>query len=213
MEHEAVNHFSDSFYECHDCEKNFQEEAHFRTHLTKSHYILDLNHAQYLVIISASKSSKVRAFTGQFCPLCKQTGWPTQCAYFTHLGKHLEQIALSALPPDPDSDSESEASQANTAADQENSRNTDEEEKVTFKCIQQKRSKKQDSVNSALYNGALSDLLNVEQMILKGTIKMRPNAHRKCDMCRVRRTKVSRFDGSTRLSPRAPMYACRACPA
>jgi hypothetical protein len=123
-EHEAINHFSDSFYECHDCERNFQEEAHFRIHLAKSHYVSDLNHAQSLVIISAAKSSKVRAFTGQFCPLCKQTGWPTQRVYFTHLGKHLEQIALSALPPDPDSDSESEPSQDDAASYRDNSGNT-----------------------------------------------------------------------------------------
>jgi len=134
-EHEAINHFSDSFYQCHDCEKNFQEEAHFRIHLAESHYVSDLNHAQSLVIISAAKSSKVRAFTGQFCPLCKQTGWPTQRVYFTHLGKHLEQIALSALPPDPDSDSESEPSQADAASYRDDSGSTDKEERVTIKCI------------------------------------------------------------------------------
>jgi hypothetical protein len=134
-DHETTNHFSDFFYECRDCERNFQEEAHFRIHLAKSHYVSDLNHAQSLAIISAAKSSKIRAFTGQFCPLCKQTGWQTQRVYFTHLGKHLEQIALSALPPDPDSDSESELSQADTASYRDNSGNTDKEERVTIKCI------------------------------------------------------------------------------
>ena len=42
----------------------------------------------------------------QQCPLCLQDGWNSTRQFTTHVGRHLEQIALSSLPRDVESDSE-----------------------------------------------------------------------------------------------------------
>lgn len=43
------------------------------------------------------------------CSLCLYTGWRNHRDYATHMGKHLENIALCALPPNIDADTDTEA--------------------------------------------------------------------------------------------------------
>lgn len=69
----------------------------------------------------AAAQSVPRSFTDQECPLCAQTDWKSPREYFTHLGKHLEQISLAALPQEED-ESEDDSDQ-------------DDKENLTFKCI------------------------------------------------------------------------------
>ncbi|KAH7268806.1 hypothetical protein B0J15DRAFT_391165 [Fusarium solani] len=46
------------------------------------------------------------------CPLCGDEAGPGKIAITTHLGRHLEEISLSALPVAPDSETNSEASES-----------------------------------------------------------------------------------------------------
>ncbi|UPK92705.1 hypothetical protein LCI18_003640 [Fusarium solani-melongenae] len=46
------------------------------------------------------------------CPLCEDKAGPGKIAITTHLGRHLEEISLSALPTAPDSETNSEASES-----------------------------------------------------------------------------------------------------
>lgn len=53
------------------------------------------------------------------CPLCTDEVGPGKIAITTHLGRHLEEISLSALPAAPDSETNSETSDSDTKNIQE----------------------------------------------------------------------------------------------
>ncbi|ERF69342.1 hypothetical protein EPUS_09507 [Endocarpon pusillum Z07020] len=124
--HELEAHFSDKSFRCRDCHESsvtFTDQESFLDHLSRVHGAEALTHVQALSMAQAAAQSVPRSFTDQTCPLCAQTDWKSQREYFTHLGKHLEQISLTALPPEED---ESEDDDDSVQGDEENS---------TFKCI------------------------------------------------------------------------------
>jgi hypothetical protein len=109
-EHEFANHRSFEQYECHDCSRIFSKEDKFVEHISDEHQYKELNHMQLLATISAAKKSVIQPLSEQQCPLCKKRGWRLQRDFVTHLGRHLEDIALSALPRDVGGDSDSDSS-------------------------------------------------------------------------------------------------------
>lgn len=112
-EHEFTTHRSHEQYECHDCSQTFIDENEFVDHINDDHQYKELNHTQLLATISAAKQSVLDPLNDQACPLCHKTSWTLQRDFVTHLGRHLEEIALSSLPRDDDSESES-GSEADT---------------------------------------------------------------------------------------------------
>jgi hypothetical protein len=52
----------------------------------------------------------------QQCPLCLQDGWNSTRQFATHVGRHLEQIALASLPRDVESDSEANSQQSRSSS-------------------------------------------------------------------------------------------------
>jgi hypothetical protein len=122
--HELEAHFSDKSFRCRDCHESsvtFTDQESFLDHLSRVHGREALTHVHALSMAQAAAQSVPRSFTDQECPLCAQTDWKSQREYFTHLGKHLEQISLAALPQEED-ESEDDSDQG----DYEN---------FTFKCI------------------------------------------------------------------------------
>ncbi|KAL9615780.1 MAG: hypothetical protein Q9160_009263 [Pyrenula sp. 1 TL-2023] len=65
-------------------------ESHLQTALETAHHTVESDPRQ------------------QECPLCLQSGFKTLRAFATHVAKHMEEIALSTLPPSTYSDSEDE---------------------------------------------------------------------------------------------------------
>ncbi|KAM6530348.1 hypothetical protein FALCPG4_008471 [Fusarium falciforme] len=61
------------------------------------------------------------------CPLCGDEVGPGKIAITTHLGRHLEEISLSALPAAPDSETNSEASESNIDNNYQVNRDNEEE--------------------------------------------------------------------------------------
>lgn len=122
--HELEAHFSDKSFRCRDCHESsviFTDQESFLDHLSRIHGREALTHVHALGMAQAATQSIPRSFTHQECPLCAQTDWKSQREYFTHLGKHLEQISLAALPHE-DDESEDDSDQG-------------DEETFTFKCI------------------------------------------------------------------------------
>jgi Zinc finger, C2H2 type len=122
--HELEAHFSDKSFRCRDCHESsvtFTDQESFLDHLSRVHGREALTHVHALSMAQAAAQSVPRSFTDQECPLCAQTDWKSQREYFTHLGKHLEQISLAALPQEED-ESEDDSDQG-------------DEENFTFKCI------------------------------------------------------------------------------
>jgi hypothetical protein len=108
-EHEFTTHRSHQQYECHDCSQVFSNKNEFVDHISNDHdhHSKDLNYTQLLATISAAKRSVLNPLSDQVCPLCQKTSWTLQRDFVTHLGRHLEDIALSSLPREDDSESDS----------------------------------------------------------------------------------------------------------
>ncbi len=99
--HELEAHFSDKSFRCRDCHESsvaFTDQESFLDHQSRVHGRDVLTHVHALSMAQAAAQSVPRSFTDQECPLCAQTDWKSQNEYFTHLGHHLEQISLAALP-------------------------------------------------------------------------------------------------------------------
>jgi hypothetical protein len=66
----------------------------------------DLRSTQFLAIIAAATKTILDPIAEQECPLCGSSGWESQRKFVTHVGRHMEEIALSALPREVESDSD-----------------------------------------------------------------------------------------------------------
>jgi hypothetical protein len=114
-EHEFTEHRCHNFFQCHDCWETFMIEREFTQHLVQKHQYGSLNRTQLLATLSAAKKSTPEPIASQRCPLCQEEGWGSQRSFITHVGRHLEEIALSVLPRDVDSDSEAESDDSQSA--------------------------------------------------------------------------------------------------
>ena len=76
-------------------------------HLSNDHQYVNLNHTQLLATLSAARKSVSDPLDEQICPLCHQRTWTLRRDFVTHLGRHLEEIALSSLPREDDGESSS----------------------------------------------------------------------------------------------------------
>jgi hypothetical protein len=104
-EHELTEHCIWQSWKCHLCATTFTADAKFIEHLKLKHD-LPQHHCKILAVSSLTKSTGPVAATDKQCPLCLQKGWSNHRRFVTHLGRHLEEIALSVLPRDIDSDSD-----------------------------------------------------------------------------------------------------------
>ncbi|KIW31769.1 hypothetical protein, variant [Cladophialophora immunda] len=115
-EHELTEHRSDMFFECHDCPGTFSVASDFTQHLAQEHQYSSLNHTQMLAVLSAAKKSTPHPVDTYQCPLCHRDGWDSRRSFITHVGKHLEEISLSALPRDVDSGSEADQDESRSSS-------------------------------------------------------------------------------------------------
>jgi ankyrin repeat protein len=104
---------------CSKCKKAFPSSDTFREHLFKKHKHLISDPKEQLEVLLARGA---RAMEGkQKCPLCQEEYVPKQLR--SHLGRHLEQIALFILPEaseeneDSGSDHDSDDGNISTASD------------------------------------------------------------------------------------------------
>ena len=106
--HEFTEHRIDKTFRCHLCSDHFDNETLFGQHLGHRHS-LRLSHTQLHATITAARSSSAKPLNDQPCPLCFQKEWVSQRSFTTHVGQHMEEIALACLPRDIDSESDSES--------------------------------------------------------------------------------------------------------
>lgn len=113
-QHELEHHLSQVEYQCLVCERIFQDELSFSVHL-RQHQVLPtilqkdaLNKARRLVPLTLEQFR---------CNLCGKRGYPNSRTYATHVGHHLEDIALVALPRTADDTYEEQDSSASGLRD------------------------------------------------------------------------------------------------
>jgi Transcription factor TFIIB repeat len=64
-----------------------------------------------------TRSSEPHPSMDEKCPMCLQGGWATQRKFVRHVGRHMEEIALSVLPREVDSDSDEQVDDDTTSED------------------------------------------------------------------------------------------------
>ena len=109
-DHEFSEHFSQKKWHCLSCDIEIFKKQDFIEHLTSRH---DRN-PNFRLLQAALSEAEERSLTTDFekhpCPLCLQSNWATKVAYASHVGRHLEEISLAALPGTTDGGSGSEES-------------------------------------------------------------------------------------------------------
>lgn len=95
-EHEFTVHRIDRTWKCPDCSQSFVDRVRFRNHIS-------IHHGSYTklemeVIISRGERKSVQSPKDLTCPFCHITPGSTIKKYATHVGRHLEDVALAVLP-------------------------------------------------------------------------------------------------------------------
>jgi hypothetical protein len=102
-------------FACYQCRQELETEEIFRQHLEGAH-LMHLNHKQFLAVASAARVKAPKPVIDEQCPLCLKSGWMSVRAFTTHVGRHMEGIALASLPrndeSDPEADNESQSTRS-----------------------------------------------------------------------------------------------------
>lgn len=107
-EHEFSKHRCHVSFTCYICSRSLDSDKLLLDHLQVEHERGDLSEIQAQEIARTARITQTQPIGEQRCPLCQKTGWLTQRAFVKHLGKHLESIALLALPAEEEFESENE---------------------------------------------------------------------------------------------------------
>lgn len=103
--HEFGQHRVTRHWSCHKCSQMDNSEAEWKLHLEESHQIIFA--AQELEVArQIADKTELQAIESQKCPFCLQAPSITQREFVKHITKHMEGIALVALPLEAESDSE-----------------------------------------------------------------------------------------------------------
>ena len=94
----------------------FKEQGIFEDHLESYHKIMT-NQPDFEAIVESLKEKGPQVFVDRSCPLCCNTAGDTPMKFAQHVGKHMEAIALAALPQGSDSDSDSDQHQGDYETD------------------------------------------------------------------------------------------------
>ena len=107
-DHEFNKHRVDRSWACPECSIELQTPVEWQTHVRYSHHTVfpdsQLRHA-----LDSAERTRPQPMVHQDCPLCKVIPGSTRRAFVTHVARHMENIALAALPRMSNGDSENES--------------------------------------------------------------------------------------------------------
>jgi hypothetical protein len=103
-EHEFGQHRLDRTFKCSDCSASLDTLEELRMHFKKLHQTTFTN-TQFKIVASSSEQRTPHAVDSEECPLCLCIPGKSRRNFVTHLGRHMEGIALAALPRESTSDS------------------------------------------------------------------------------------------------------------
>jgi hypothetical protein len=108
MIHEFTVHRTEVNWQCNICTDIFQAQQQLRAHIGNSHKLHFMS-SHISEVITASKRLEMRDGSNEVCPFCLVVPAQTQRAFARHVGRHLQEISLAALPitdtsPDGESD-------------------------------------------------------------------------------------------------------------
>lgn len=127
MKHEFQNHRVIPQWSCNLCAETFESDDLFQGHLHSLHF-QDVAPFQIDEVMSASKRIIPRDGTAENCPFCLTIPATTQKAFASHVGKHLQEISLAALPNLDESDEDGGSGESDGGDDDHSEIAGDEEE-------------------------------------------------------------------------------------
>lgn len=111
-DHEFSLHRQSKFWACTQCPNKSQTTEDFRSHLINEHHI-KFSRTQFQRVSQIAERSEQQAMDKQECPLCLEVPGKSKRHFITHVGKHMESIALASLPRDCAPDSETSSVDSN----------------------------------------------------------------------------------------------------
>ena len=110
FDHISTHHLSRHEFHCQSCPSVLDSENDFVSHSFREHQMdIDAPHLRAAILATARRPHLQQPEKLQ-CPLCHHQNFcSTHRDFATHVGRELEEVALSALPPQEDSESESES--------------------------------------------------------------------------------------------------------
>ena len=104
-DHEFNEHRVRRSWTCPECSQSCSSAANLGGHLQEAHP-LALDEEQIPIIVDSAMSVQALPMENQECPLCQTVPGKSRRNFVKHLARHLESIALAALPADVEEDSD-----------------------------------------------------------------------------------------------------------
>lgn len=95
--HEFSQHRIELIWKCRFCSTEEVSQAHFKTHLSDVHG-RNFSAAQLQAVENDPPIKRPLLLKDMQCPLCSGNAGSSQRAFETHVGRHMEQIALFSIP-------------------------------------------------------------------------------------------------------------------
>ncbi|KAI9729829.1 MAG: hypothetical protein M1834_006577 [Cirrosporium novae-zelandiae] len=106
-EHEFNHHHIDIYWQCPECDAKLPSSTEWEDHLQQKHEAkFTFLQPNFQSATNAAKREPTKPASSLKCPLCLKNPGPTERAFKTHLGRHMEEIALATLPQEMNSDVE-----------------------------------------------------------------------------------------------------------
>ncbi len=104
-EHEFSNHRTTQSWTCPECAKDFLEVSTWEKHLQEMHRLF-FSRSNLQVAKDMALKTEARRIEDDECPLCRIVVGKPRRGFVKHVGRHMEEIALMALPRDVEEDTE-----------------------------------------------------------------------------------------------------------
>ena len=104
-EHEFSNHRTTQSWTCPECAEDFLEVSTWEKHLQETHRLF-FSGPKLQVAKDMALRTEARRIEDDECPLCRIVVGKPRRGFVKHVGRHMEEIALMALPRDVEEDTE-----------------------------------------------------------------------------------------------------------
>ena len=106
-DHEFTEHRIIRSWSCPECAKQCESEQEWDVHLEEYHQ-QTFSGPKYQVALSMACNTLERPVSSEACPLCQVIPGKARGEFVKHVGRHMEEIALMALPPEDEDTEEDE---------------------------------------------------------------------------------------------------------
>ena len=115
-EHEFAHHRYSRVWVCPECPQSLSSLENWKIHVNSAHDVL-FSGAQYKAMMAVVEHKIPQAVESLQCPLCLSLPKNSRKHFTTHVAKHMERIALAALPREAEIDTDDASDGATSGED------------------------------------------------------------------------------------------------